>query len=116
MVFRWFRPHPPGSRDQQAEKSTDEHGDGSTAEPCPGSDQPRMEARAVHNETRWTNSSPAATSQQQLIQRDRQIADADARGMIDGVGDGGSGADDPEFANPLRTHGIDMQILFIDPG
>src|SRR5258708_1776592 len=57
------------------------------------SDQPRMEARAVCHETRWTNSSPAAISRQQLIQGDRQVADADARGMIDGVGDGGSGAD-----------------------
>src|SRR5258708_37643019 len=83
ILLRWFPPHPPGSRDQQAEKSTDEHGDGSTAEPCPGSDQPRMEARAVHNETRWTNSSPAAISRQQLIQGDRQVADADGRGGVD---------------------------------
>ena len=31
-LLRWFPPHPPGSRDQQAEKSTDKHGDGSTVE------------------------------------------------------------------------------------
>jgi hypothetical protein len=36
--------------------------------------------------------------------------------MIDGVGNRSSGADDPEFANPLHTHWIDMQILLIDPG
>src|SRR5260221_6194830 len=33
-----------------------------TTEHCPGPDQPRMEARAVCHETRWTNSSPAAVS------------------------------------------------------
>src|SRR6266446_758862 len=55
-------------------------------------------------------------SPHQLIKCDRQIADADACGVIDGVGDGGSSADDPDLANPLRTHWIDMQILLVDPG
>ncbi len=36
--------------------------------------------------------------------------------MIDGVDDGGGGADDPDFANPLRAQWVDMQILLIDPG
>ena len=31
-LLRWFPPHPPGSRDHQAEKSTGEHGHGSTVE------------------------------------------------------------------------------------
>src|SRR6266478_9371679 len=79
------------------------------------SDQPRREARAVCHETRWTNSSPAAISRQQLIQGDRQVADADAGGMIDSIGNRSGGADDPDFANPFRTHWIDMQILLLDP-
>ena len=31
-LLRWFPPHPPGPRDHQAEKSTGEHGHGSTIE------------------------------------------------------------------------------------
>src|SRR5258708_19511602 len=75
-----------------------------------------MEARPVCHETCWTNSSPAAVSRQQLIQGDRQVADTDARRVIDGVGNRSSGADDPEFANSLHTERVDMQILLVDPG
>ncbi|HEX6553576.1 MAG TPA: hypothetical protein VF026_12495 [Ktedonobacteraceae bacterium] len=50
----------------------------------------------------------AAVSQQQLLQRDRQVADAHAGGVIDGVGNGGNGADDPDFTYALRDHGIDV--------
>src|SRR2546425_7173918 len=77
---------------------------------------PRREARAVCHETRWTSSSSAAVSRQQLIQCDRQVTDANARGVIDGIGDGRSGADDPDFANAFRTHRIDMRGILIDPG
>src|SRR5947209_19521294 len=75
-----------------------------------------MEAQAVCNETCWTSSSPAAVSRQQLIQGDRQVADADTRGMIDGVGNRSGGADDPDLANPFRTHWIDIRVILIDPG
>src|SRR5258708_14756899 len=71
---------------------------------------PRREARAVCHETRWTSSSPAAVSRQQLIQCDRQVTDANARGVKDGIGDGRSGADDPDFANPFRTPTIDLRV------
>ncbi len=64
-----------------------------------------MEARAVCHASWQTSSSPAAVSRQQLIQGDRQIADADAGGMIDGVGDGRGGADDPDLANALHAYG-----------
>jgi hypothetical protein len=53
----------------------------------------------------------AAVSQQQLLQRDRQVADARAGGVIEGVGDGGSGADGPDFAHALRAHGVDVSYL-----
>src|SRR6266699_5731921 len=74
----------------------------------------RREARAVCHETRWTSSSPAAVSRQQLIQRDRQVTDANARRMKDGVGNRSGGADDPDFANAFRTHRIDMRVILID--
>jgi hypothetical protein len=51
-----------------------------------------------------------------MIKCDRQVADANARRMIDGVGDGGGSADDPDFAHPFRTHRIDMRVNLIDPG
>src|SRR5258708_19918108 len=54
-------------------------------------------------------------SPQQLIQRDRQLADADTRRVIDSVGNRSGGADDPDFANALPAHWIDMQILLVDP-
>jgi hypothetical protein len=50
----------------------------------------------------------AAVSQKQLLQRDRQVADAHAGGVIDDVGDGGNGADDPDFTHALRAHGVDV--------
>src|SRR5260370_41131512 len=77
---------------------------------------PRREARAVCHETRWTSSSSAAVSRQQLIQCDRQGADANARGLIDGLGDGRSGGDDPAFANAFRTHRIDQRAIHTKPG
>src|SRR5258706_5222162 len=55
-------------------------------------------------------------SPQQLIQGDRQIADADAGGMIDGVGNCSCSPDDPDFAHPFRTYGIDVRVLLVDPG
>ena len=64
---------------------------------------------------------PAVVSRQQLIERDRQIADADARCMIDGVGDGRSGADDADLANALHAYGVDVgssssiQVTSISP-
>src|SRR5260370_8956668 len=54
-------------------------------------------------------------SPQQLIQCDRQLADADARRMIDSVGNRSGGADDPDFSSALRAHWVDMQILLVDP-
>src|SRR5207253_7966516 len=58
----------------------------------------------------------AVVSRQQLIQRDRQIADADAGGVIDGVGDGSGGADDAELANALHAYGVDVGVVLVDPG
>ena len=52
---------------------------------------------------------------------DRQVPDALARRVIDGVGDRGGGADDAEFANPLHARRIYLAILLgnhdhVDPG
>src|SRR5689334_8852493 len=69
------------------------------------------EARAVCLGTGRTYPSPAIVSRQQLIERDRQIAHADARGVIDGVGDGSGGADDADLANALHAHGVDVGVL-----
>src|SRR5258708_6668567 len=58
----------------------------------------------------------AAVSRQELVKRNRQVADTDAGRVIDGVSDGSSGAGDPELANPFRTYRVEMWIVFIDPG
>src|SRR5216684_2752788 len=58
----------------------------------------------------------AAVSRQELVKRNRQVADTDAGRVIDGVGDSSSGAGDPKLANPFRTHRVEMWIVFIDPG
>jgi hypothetical protein len=36
--------------------------------------------------------------------------------MMDGVSDGGGGADDADFANAFRAHGIDVRVVLLDPG
>src|ERR1700686_3386270 len=74
------------------------------------------EAGAVCQGTGRTYPSPAVVSRQQLIQGDRQVADADARCMIDGVSDGGGGADDADLANALHAYGVDVRVLLVDPG
>ena len=43
---------------------------------------------------------------EQLVQRDREITDALACGMVDGVGERGSDADEANLANTFGTHGI----------
>ena len=50
----------------------------------------------------------AVVSRQQLFECDRQIADADAGGVINGVGDGSGGADDPDLAHALGVHSVDV--------
>jgi hypothetical protein len=36
--------------------------------------------------------------------------------VIDGVGDGGSGADVADLAEALRAHRVDVRIVLVDPG
>src|SRR6266516_5151165 len=43
-------------------------------------------------------------SRQELVKRDRQVADTDAGRVIDGIGDRSSGPDNPNLANPFRAH------------
>src|SRR5690606_30061574 len=42
---------------------------------------------------------------QQLVGRDREVADASAGGVVDGVGDGGAGAGDADLADAAGAHG-----------
>src|SRR5260370_6510509 len=57
----------------------------------------------------------AAVSRQQLVKRNRQVADTDAGRVIDGVSDGSNGAGDPELANPFRTPPVQIPIVSIAP-
>ena len=57
-----------------------------------------------------------AVSPQELIEGDRQVADADARCMRDGIGNGGSGTNNPQFTNALCPHRVDMRIVLVNPG
>src|SRR5260221_12299503 len=75
---------------------------------------PRREARAVCHETRWTSSSPAAVSRQQLIQCDRQATDTNARAVKDRIGAGRSGGAQPCFAHPICTHWLDLRVILHD--
>ena len=46
----------------------------------------------------------------ELVDRYPQVAHSDAGGVIDGVGDGGGGADDAELADSLRAERVDVWI------
>jgi hypothetical protein len=52
---------------------------------------------------------------QELVERDREIADTDAGRVINGIGDGGSGTDNPNLTNAFRAHRVDVRIVFVDP-
>jgi hypothetical protein len=54
--------------------------------------------------------------EQDLVRRDRQIADADAGRVVNPVGDGGRGAGDPHLAETLGAHRVDLRIVLVDPG
>jgi hypothetical protein len=52
----------------------------------------------------WSLSAPAPdASAHELVQHDWQVAHADSRRVINGVGDGGGRADDAQFPNSLRA-------------
>ena len=55
-------------------------------------------------------------SSQELVQGDGQVSDADAGGVVDGVGDGRGGADDADLADPLGAHRVDVRVLLVEPG
>src|SRR5262245_186880 len=55
-------------------------------------------------------------SQQQLGGRDRQVADALTRGVVDRVRDCGGGADNADLADSLAAHRIQVRVFLIDPG
>src|SRR5258708_20100640 len=74
---------------------------------------PTQEGLRLDEEKRL--SSPSH-SRQELVKRDRQVADTDACGVIDGVGDGSGGANDPYLADPLFAPRADVRILPPDPG
>ena len=51
---------------------------------------------------------------QQLVRRDRQLPDASAGGVEDGVGDGRRDADHPELAHALDAERVDDLVVFLD--
>ena len=55
-----------------------------------------------------------ASDAQELIDGDRQIADALSSGMINGIGDRRRGSDDSDFADAFDSERIDLVVLFID--
>src|SRR5438105_1387291 len=57
----------------------------------------------------------ATISLHQLIERNRQVADTDARRMINGISDGSDGTNDPHLTNPLGAHRVDVRIVLVDP-
>src|SRR5579864_1967514 len=63
-----------------------------------------------------TTPAVVSPSAEELVKRDGQIAHADAGRVIDGVGDGGGGANDPELPDPLHAQRVDVPVLRLDPG
>src|SRR6266567_2422494 len=57
----------------------------------------------------------AITLGQELIERDRQIAHANAGRVINGIGNSGGSSDNPNLADAFRAHRVDVRIVFIDP-
>src|SRR5260221_12479712 len=58
----------------------------------------------------------AAISRQQLVKRNRQVADTDAGRVITAVSDGSSGAGDPALPNPFRTPRVEIRVALMLPG
>src|SRR5215210_3250363 len=56
------------------------------------------------------------SSPDEFVRCDGKVAYAYARGVVDGVGDGGRRADDTDLAYPFGTHRVDVRVLLVDPG
>lgn len=54
-------------------------------------------------------------SLQELVEGDRQVSDADAGGVVAGVGDRSSGADHAELADALGPRRVDVAVLLVQP-
>ena len=68
--------------------------------------QPEARARDV---ARSRSGLYAARASQQLLRRDRQVANALAGRVVDGVGDGRRHADQGQLRQPLRADGVDVR-------
>src|SRR3954462_1026633 len=51
----------------------------------------------------------------ELGRRDRQVAHPHARRVEDRVRDRGGSADDPDLADPLRPHRVQVRVVLVDP-
>src|SRR6185503_3127347 len=51
---------------------------------------------------------------QQLVERDREVTDANARRLINRVGDSRRGADDTELADALRAERVRVRIVLVE--
>src|SRR4051794_12418532 len=57
----------------------------------------------------------ASERPEHAVRAQRQRAEADAGGVVDGVGDRGRGADDADLADPLGAHGVQVRVLLLEP-
>src|SRR6516165_236975 len=53
---------------------------------------------------------------EELVGGDREVADADAGGVVDGVGDRGGDTHDADLAGPLGAHRVVVRVVLVDPG
>ena len=49
-----------------------------------------------------------------VVDKERQAAQAHAGGVVDGVADGSGGAHDPELANPLHPCRVELVVDLVD--
>jgi hypothetical protein len=57
----------------------------------------------------------ATFDSEKLVECDWQVAYAVSGGVVDGVGDGGSCADDADLADASGPHGVGVRIGFTEP-
>src|SRR5215210_7319113 len=56
------------------------------------------------------------SSSEELVWCYGKVADVNARGVVDGVGDGGGRAYDADLTDAFRPHRVDVRVFFVDPG
>ena len=73
-----------------------------------------MGALKVRDDVEIVVDAPARLADE-AVEPDRQVAHALAGGVEDGVGDRRRGADDPDLADALRPHRVELVVVLLDP-